>query len=512
MICVCSERNSYRINSTFNDQRMLRHKYGAKREGGISCDNINCLQTLLAQAHAAAAAREEGHEEVTTPDPSSQSTPSTSSNHNRPFSTTSPTFSPSLAPLSSEAPSAASSEKDSLEPTIGSVSLPSEFFSQEPSLDPSLLPSSQPTISSAVPSLYPSPEITIDPSLSAFPSTNILVTSTTASQSTMIACNIDSKAVVEIQYKFAMEYDKSYEASNIIAALEAGMNVYIASELISCASTNNNRELEGIFWQRREFRKQEVGIVALDSKPEDKISDTDKCSTSTDINRCHVIEGSMKVHLSSTANHDLATLKVREEIRQYLASVPEIRGLFKTNYLSPKTVIPNEIETDNPERSDGFTVENGLSSRSITLFALAGVALMFSVVLAYNFRSSRMTHNSYIPPSPETNELKTSSLQIDPVATRSSEEEEEELSPFSRMMPAAYRLDDGQDEMSVILELNESSCSAKSASLIMSEGYSDDETTADDIDLSILNISRVSQAPVLGAKRRREGKSAGGDV
>jgi len=544
MLSVCSERNSYRINSTLQDQRKLRRKHGGIKKGGISCDSINCLPKLMAQAQAAA--REEDRVEVITQDPTSQPTPLASSNHNRPSSTTTPTFTSSLAPSASqsEVASAASSEKPSVDPSlspssppIGSssapahsvspskapyiasskqpslwpsaepVALPTYSFSQEPSLDHSLSPSYPETGSSLTISLTPSE----NPSLSTLPSWSpVIAAPTMAFQSTLIACNVDFEAVVEIQYKFVMEYEKNYEASTIIAALEVGMNAYIASGLIPCASSNNNRELTDFILQRREFRKEEVGIVKIDSKPEDTISITEFCATSEDINSCHVVEGSLKVYLGPTADDDIAILKVQLAIRQYLNSVQAIKGLFKTNYLSPKIIIPNEIESDNTDRSDGFTVQNGLSSRSITLFALAGVALMFSVVLAYNFRSSRMTHNSYIPPSPETNEIKTTSLRIDPTATRSSgeEEEEEELSPFSRMLPAAYRLDDGQDEMSVILELNESTGSAKSASLIMSEGYSDDETI-DDIDLSVMNIPRVSQAPVLGAKRRRDGKNTG---
>jgi len=446
MIGVRSKRNPYLITSTLskNDQRRLRHQPGAIKEQGISCDNINCLKKLEAEAYAAA--REAGREDVTT--------------------------TPILAP---EAGSGDVSTTPTFDPEAGSG------------------------------------DVATTPTLDSEPGYEEVTTnSTLVPESTLISCDTEfeeTESPIILQYKFAMEYDENYNEANIIATLEAGMNEYIASSLMSCETNDNSRQLKESFLQRREFKKEDVGIIALDSEPKDKISMSAACATSESNNNCHVVEGSLQIFLRPDASPEIATLKVQLSIKKYLNSLLVIDGLFTTLYLSPDIINPNEIANGNIGGSGGFAVQNGLSSRSVTLFALAGVALMFSVVLAYSFRSSRMAHSSYVPPSPDTNELKTSSVRIDSMATRSSEEDADEgLSPFSRMLPAAYRLDDGQDEMSVILELDESNSSAKSASLIMSDGYSDDETT-DDIDLSALNFSRISQAPVLGAKRRRGGIS-----
>ena len=75
---------------------------------------------------------------------------------------------------------------------------------------------------------------------------------------------------------------------------------------------------------------------------------------------------------------------------------------------------------------------------------------------------------------------------------------EEQLSPFSEMLPKAYRLDDGSD-MSIILEVPEDASIGQSSGILVSEGWS---TDSEDLDVSsVMNVSRMSEVPVLGATR-----------
>jgi hypothetical protein len=104
-------------------------------------------------------------------------------------------------------------------------------------------------------------------------------------------------------------------------------------------------------------------------------------------------------------------------------------------------------------------------------------------------------------------EIKTEPPNLPPINTSNtaSWDEDEPLSPFSKMLPAAYRLDNGEADMSVILELSERGSLDRHSSILLSEGgYSTDEGESLDVDLSALNFSYNSQAPVLGATRRKE--------
>ena len=75
------------------------------------------------------------------------------------------------------------------------------------------------------------------------------------------------------------------------------------------------------------------------------------------------------------------------------------------------------------------------------------------------------------------------------------------------MLPAAYRLDTGDDgDMSIILELNENASVKDSSSIMISEGYSTDSEDAHNtlLDDDTINMSKYSytQAPTLGAVKR----------
>ncbi|KAI2513502.1 hypothetical protein MHU86_976 [Fragilaria crotonensis] len=161
--------------------------------------------------------------------------------------------------------------------------------------------------------------------------------------------------------------------------------------------------------------------------------------------------------------------------------------------------------------SGGDRTAAGFDVRSFNCsFAFAGVAFVVSIGVAFWFRchkERRANRDNLISGESEVTVAKEASqavLNIDTMDSGSIEDNET-LSPFSKMLPAAYRLDDGQADMSVILESVEgSSTNDRGSSILLSEGYTTDEGESDGVDNSHLNFSNYSSAPVLGAKPRGE--------
>jgi hypothetical protein len=221
----------------------------------------------------------------------------------------------------------------------------------------------------------------------------------------------------------------------------------------------------------------------------------------------------MRYYVGSGGDRTAAEFSVRFEVKNYLNSVIVIPGLFATEYLGPDIEKPAEANTGNPGDTGRFSApdsNNMLSSRSILLFTFAGVAFVVSIGVAVWFRCNkerRANRDNMISGESEvtvTKEASQTVLNIDTMDS-GSYEDNETLSPFSKMLPAAYRLDDGQADMSVILEsVESSSVNDRGSSILLSEGYTTDEGESDGVDTSHLDFSNYSSAPVLGAKPRGE--------
>lgn len=330
---------------------------------------------------------------------------------------------------------------------------------------------------------------------------------------TVLNCDIPFHSVDEIQYQYAIEFGENEDVQVLTATLEAGLNAYIASKLLPCAAVSNVRELEEKSLVEGRMLRQEIGIVALDSAPVDEIKDEAFCVSTKDNNVCEIVEGRLRVYFATLADPVYVHYKVLLEIRNYLNSVLLIDGLYTTKYRGPSILSPNIVNNGEGSMDDKFTVRSTMSIQSVTLFAFAGFALVFSIFLAVWFRNSReKSGQNAAPLSPDTTIFKKESLttsnvdvsllQVNTKDTQPAEDEEP-LSPFSRLLPAAYRIENSDDDMSVILELNESNYSGKSPSIIISEGYSDDETN-DDISLREINYLSINQAPILGAEKWKE--------
>lgn len=301
-----------------------------------------------------------------------------------------------------------------------------------------------------------------------------------------------------------MEYESNYDITDLIAALEPMMNSHIAMVLLPC----DVAQFSG------RYLTDDVGLVALDSNPVDQVDTTGFCGATFKRNTCRVVEGQMRYFVGSGGDRTAAGFDVRVEVKNYLDSVIVIPGLFATKYLGPDIEKPaSEVNTGNPGDTGRVSApdsNSALSSRSIVLFAFAGVAFVVSIGVAFWFRchkERRANRDNLISGESEVTVAKEASqavLNIDTMDSGSIEDNET-LSPFSKMLPAAYRLDDGQADMSVILESVEgSSTNDRGSSILLSEGYTTDEGESDGVENSHLNFSNYSSAPVLGAKPRGE--------
>ena len=70
-----------------------------------------------------------------------------------------------------------------------------------------------------------------------------------------------------LSYRYVLEFEPEYDVDEVIASLEFDMNNYIASRLLPCAASTG----DGL--TRRQLQ-EDVGLVALDSLPEDQVSTT----------------------------------------------------------------------------------------------------------------------------------------------------------------------------------------------------------------------------------------------
>ena len=203
----------------------------------------------------------------------------------------------------------------------------------------------------------------------------------------------------------------------------------------------------------------------------------------------------MTVSLAENADEAFITYKVRQETRAFLNSLKE-GGVAGARYLGPQIVSPTQAtDADNFDAEAPLAASNPLSSRTIVLFSVAAGAFVMVIGLAmyfrrlYNNRKEDMQHDDETSAPPLARIDTTDNGKVD---------SEEQLSPFSEMLPKAYRLDDGSD-MSIILEVPEDASIGQSSGILVSEGWS---TDSEDLDVSsVMNVSRMSEVPVLGATR-----------
>jgi hypothetical protein len=79
-------------------------------------------------------------------------------------------------------------------------------------------------------------------------------------ESTVIDCKQPYDSVELIKYQYALEVEPGYAIQEVLHGLEADMNTYLASKLLPCAAPS----------RMRRHLQEDIGLVALDSRPEDK--------------------------------------------------------------------------------------------------------------------------------------------------------------------------------------------------------------------------------------------------
>lgn len=224
------------------------------------------------------------------------------------------------------------------------------------------------------------------------------------------------------------------------------------------------------------------------------------CGPSFDLaNTCTVFNGIMTVSLREQADIDFVKYRVRDETRAFL-STAVFAGLAGARYLAPEIVSPTEVSKGNEFDSETpvATARSDLSPRTIVLFSVAAGAFVVTVGVALYFR--RLYIHKRREESSQGDESSTPELTRIDTGEACSVDVEEPLSPFSEMLPKAYRLDDGSD-MSIILEMPEDASVGQSSGILVSEGWSTDDETLDSS--AVVNTSRLSEVPVLGARRRK---------
>ena len=303
-----------------------------------------------------------------------------------------------------------------------------------------------------------------------------------------------------LTFRYAIEILAEFELEEIISALETDLNLYLANTLLPCYGDAPSRQLQ-----------EDFGIVAFDSFPEDEASSRSFCGPRDAKNICLVVDGAMQAMLNEVADPDKARFHIRSAIRDYMNGIPSLEGIVLSTYISPAILDPTTLRQSAGRSTSQDTANNSsaVSNESIVLFALAGAAIAGSVGIALWFGIGRRNRKK------EASEGKMTVIhEIAHINTMDTCEEPELISPFSAMLPSAYRLDSPSihtrgshrsngGDMSIILETEEND--HDSSGILISEGYT---TDSDEMDISsLMGMSRVNQSQdhgLLGAVRWEE--------
>ena len=211
-------------------------------------------------------------------------------------------------------------------------------------------------------------------------------------------------------------------------------------------------------------------------------------------NDCSVVDGILTVYISQQTDFELAKYYTLTAIREALGLVNgQVTGLVKATYLGPDIVNPAEFNVNGIEADDIAQDPNNLNT-SLVLFAVGGCAFAASVGLIYYLRRHGNSSSGGATQAAGSDQETGLSGHDHP------------LSPFSEMLPSAYRFDqDGQ--MSAILELDDESATQRSGIAISDSGFTTDEEGSIAISaISSLGDSvSVTQRTVLGARKRQVG-------
>lgn len=171
-----------------------------------------------------------------------------------------------------------------------------------------------------------------------------------------------------------------------------------------------------------------------------------------------------------------------------------VAGLVKVTYLGADQLsAASALGGTNSTGNVNPVISNGnLGPSAIILFTTGSAALVAAMGVLGYLRQKRAARA-------DTSGAATQAAGTD-TASAEYYNSRRPTSPFSEMLPSAYRFDHDMN-MSAILETDEES-QARSE-LLVSEGWVSDNDTTSSIDVPSVNYSRVTATPVLGARKRQ---------
>ena len=207
-----------------------------------------------------------------------------------------------------------------------------------------------------------------------------------------------------------------------------------------------------------------------------------------------MLDGVIAVYISEGVDFELTNYYALTAIREALGSVDDqVTGLVQSTYLGPEIVNPSALETSDADNGS-LTNDPGSTSTSLVLFAVGGCAVLASVGLIYYLRRRNRNGDS----GEATMAAGTDHQGFSRDGT------DRPLSPFSEMLPSAYRFDqDGN--MSAIMELDDESATQRSGIVVSDSGFTTEEENSlaiSSFDGGSSSMNRSGSPVLLGARKR----------
>jgi hypothetical protein len=221
------------------------------------------------------------------------------------------------------------------------------------------------------------------------------------------------------------------------------------------------------------------------------LASTAACDATEDINnQCTVFDGILTIYISPNADFELAKYYTLTAIREAMGLLDgQVSGLSKATYLGPDIVNPSAFGKPGEGPNSITPVPSNLNT-SLVLFAVGGCAFAASVGLIYYLRRNGHYSSSGAATQAAGSDQQTGRLDFD-----------RPLSPFSEMLPSAYRFDqDGN--MSAILELDDESATQRSGIVVSDSGFTTEEEGSIAISMDGTSSLNRLDSPVLGARKR----------
>eukprot|EP00978_Attheya_sp_CCMP212_P020915 scaffold60496_cov59-Attheya_sp.AAC.5 len=218
--------------------------------------------------------------------------------------------------------------------------------------------------------------------------------------------SIGSK-MMHLTFSYTIETQgKDRDPQLVAEKLEHRLNRKLAHDLLDCKDMKG-RELVDWIAERKAtlpsenstFTGGRTHVIAIDSKPIDRVSLLSTCKTALDnADKCTVVHATMKVYMTSEADLNMVKYFFRSTIMTYLktnAFVGNVNHLLHATYRGPAFSNPSKngiaSQGSNGERANantkkifGLEVDWGLSHR-VSMIALIAVPIFFGITVILTF-------------------------------------------------------------------------------------------------------------------------------